>query len=89
MKRILIAASFSALLAWPANAATTYVVLPSPGSMTPATIYVDRARSADRTFVCVSIEQIAAGKCRPHVSRVSAKDCSPSLFARLKSVAFG
>ena len=46
--------------------ATTYVVLPSPGSMAPATIIVDEAGPANRLFVCSSLTDIGAGTCRLH-----------------------
>ncbi len=88
MKRLFVAAAF--MCAGPANSATTYVVLPSPGAMAQARIYVDTSTSSDRTLICKSMEQIATRQCRPHSSRISAaSDCEPGLLARLKSVAIG
>ncbi len=49
-----------------AHAGTTYIVLPNPGSMAPATVYVDESRKGDRLFVCDSVNQIVAGTCRLH-----------------------
>lgn len=47
--------------------AATYIVLPSPGSMTPATIVIDAAKTGqDRVFICTTIGEIPAGTCRPH-----------------------
>ena len=45
--------------------ATTYVVLPAPGSMAPATLIVDHNNSSD-VFVCASAGDVLAGTCRLH-----------------------
>lgn len=67
IKRIAIAVVGSAIFAAPALAGTTYVVLPTPGSMAPATVYVDENGSrGDRVFVCDNINQIVVGTCRQH-----------------------
>lgn len=63
LKKLVITAAVAAL-AGSAQAAT-YVVLPSPGSMAPATIIVDE-NTANHVFVCSSVTDITAGTCRLH-----------------------
>lgn len=68
MKRIVGLAALlgAAAIATPIHAAT-YVVLPSPGSIVPATIVIDDdSRNPDRLFVCSSFTDIAAGTCHLH-----------------------
>ena len=50
-----------AALAAGAAQAETYVVLPSPGSIAPATVVVDDTRNNGKLFVCPSFADIAAG----------------------------
>lgn len=70
MAKRLAALALIALTATPA-AAATYVILPSPGSMEPATILVTAKQKAfaGPVFVCHSVEQIGAGTCRPQQQR--------------------
>lgn len=47
--------------------AATYVILPEPGSMTPATFIVDKSCPHDnQIFVCASLNDAAQGRCRLH-----------------------
>jgi hypothetical protein len=46
--------------------AATYVVLPSPGSMAPATIIIDEAGPQNHIFICSSLTEITTGACRLH-----------------------
>jgi len=46
--------------------ASTYVVLPTPGSMAPAMVIVDETGPQGQLFVCASLTEIGAGTCRLH-----------------------
>lgn len=56
--------ALAALTAAGTASAATYIVLPSPGSMTPATIIIDGNGHAGAVFVCSSASDIPAGTCR-------------------------
>lgn len=46
-------------------AAATYVVMPAPGSMSPAQVIVGKGPRG-HVFVCDSYADVAAGTCRLH-----------------------
>lgn len=65
LKKLVILAAATAFAA--TAQAATYVVLPSPGSMAPATIIVDEnGPQQGQIFVCSSLSEISAGTCRLH-----------------------
>lgn len=63
VRATLIAGSLT--IAAPAYAATTYVVLPAPGSMQPPKVLVDKNDKRGQVFVCHSLNEIWAGTCKP------------------------
>jgi hypothetical protein len=66
MLKKLVTAATIAGLAGSAHAAT-YVVLPSPGSMAPATVIIDEhSPFRGHVFVCSSLSEVIAGTCRLH-----------------------
>jgi hypothetical protein len=66
MLKTLVAVAAIATFAGSAHAAT-YVVLPNPGSMAPATVIVDEhSPFRGHVFVCSSLSEVVAGTCRLH-----------------------
>jgi hypothetical protein len=66
MLKTLVAVAAIATFAGSARAAT-YVVLPNPASMAPATVIVDEhSPFRGHVFVCSSLSDVVAGTCRLH-----------------------
>jgi hypothetical protein len=66
MLKTLVAVAAIAAFAGSAHGAT-YVVLPNPGSMAPATVIVDEhSPFRGRVFVCSSLSEVVSGTCRLH-----------------------
>ena len=66
------AKAVAALLAMAAPAtahASTYVVMPAPGSMQPPTVLVDHKDGRNQIFICHSLNEVWAGTCKPKTRR--------------------